>query len=295
MWKRISLKCLLLITLAVVRSLGLITLPTMYSNDGWNPMDYPDPFSNHTACHSGKVKGNESWICDPDGLLSKTAVARIEHELTVAHNRTKCTCTDDRCSGWGGFRFGVAMVYKMSITWHHDTNDEQRAQDFAHKLRNQWFKDIGCNDNVLIFLAKWDRQLQIATGRQAKSYLTDGEVDDVFKAVKDYFKDEDYETGIIVTIKRLVDDLNDVRTGKLETVVLGAVFGVVALLTGVCCIVCCVTSRCRWESQSINGRTKDDHVQRYRRGNHSSHSSSSISSHGDHTCDDGGGGGGGSF
>lgn len=55
---------------------GLVLLQASVSSSQWSPGSYPNPQTQPSRC--GRSHVQRSWVCDPDGLLSKHSGDVIE-------------------------------------------------------------------------------------------------------------------------------------------------------------------------------------------------------------------------
>lgn len=55
---------------------GLVLIQATVSSSQWSPISYPNPQTQPSRC--GRSHVQRSWVCDPDGLLSKHSGDVIE-------------------------------------------------------------------------------------------------------------------------------------------------------------------------------------------------------------------------
>ncbi|XP_053991999.1 uncharacterized protein LOC128883541 isoform X2 [Hylaeus volcanicus] len=116
---------------------------------------YPNPFKNAPACHRPNM--NESFLCDPDGLLQTHAADMIEEQLalirqTLAQPTTEC-------------RIAVALVGELPP----GLSGNKMAQELLHR----W--SVGnpeCSDGLLLLYVKATNSPYIHWNPGENRYLT---------------------------------------------------------------------------------------------------------------------------
>ncbi|XP_033119298.1 uncharacterized protein LOC117118731 [Anneissia japonica] len=137
---------------------------------GWSQEQYPNIFSELHRC--GRPNDiNETWICDPDGILSVSQGNQIDDTLRQIKINSNCLCVDG-CSEGTGFRIAVALVQWMTIEKKFIPKKEQ-AYHFANYLMSAWFGDYNCDNNAVVFYAYEHNQLAFALGDSVKMMVSE--------------------------------------------------------------------------------------------------------------------------
>ncbi|XP_070580253.1 uncharacterized protein [Ptychodera flava] len=221
---------------------------SLVHGSNWIPRRFPNPMTNPLAC--GRTR-NESLVCDPDGIMGEMAADRIDEALHLAHNETSCHCSDrGRCSGYGGYRIGVAVIKSVRESFKSlYTSSQRAAREFAKDVRRQWFRDLGCDDSVLVLFTQQDCQVFISTGRMARQVLTSNEITAICKNTQVYFTNGEYEQGVLRVIREVAENINDRITARVENAILLAFFGGVLLFAFGVLVFCFRSGRCQGEKK----------------------------------------------
>jgi hypothetical protein len=152
-----------------------------------NPNPMVQPYSN---CGNSAA----SAICDPQLILSRKAANFSSVLARSLKNSTKCQCGD---AGLRGYELGVLLVESMEDY----LLDAKQASERAF---NAWgIGHRGCNNGVLLFLSKNDRQIYIKTGKGAKEVLTDTKLLSIIGSMKNRLRSGDYDHAILHAIANI--------------------------------------------------------------------------------------------
>ncbi|XP_077864170.1 uncharacterized protein LOC144349477 [Saccoglossus kowalevskii] len=199
---------------------------TLVNSSNWSPRVFPSPLINGWKC--GRRR-NVSLVCDPDHIISQDSADKIDDALMIAHNTTPCICSNTlRCSGWGGFRIGVVLVRALPKSYLRSFDSDEKAMNsFTKSVRRDWFRDIGCDDNVLVLIVQQNSQVVMSTGIAARYELTMSESGGICISTRFHFLQGEYELGVMHIIHKLVQDINDPITSVVESAI---VFGIFATI-----------------------------------------------------------------
>ncbi|XP_071948792.1 uncharacterized protein [Antedon mediterranea] len=137
---------------------------------GWHQEQYPNIFTDPYQC--GRPYGvNDTWICDPDGILTSNQDIMIDETLKDIQN-SSCLCDSGCGDDDVGLRIVVALVGWMTIDIDFIPKKEQ-AYMFAKYLLIDWFHRDTCDNNVVIFYAYEHNQLAFAFGSDVWPLVTE--------------------------------------------------------------------------------------------------------------------------
>nr|XP_006813405.1 PREDICTED: uncharacterized protein LOC102802177 [Saccoglossus kowalevskii] len=135
----------------------------------WIKQMYPNPQTFDGSMECGR-RGNISWICDPNGILTAEQADSIEMDLDEIRRLTACTCracsSDEIILGdeeYYGFTIGVALVAKIMPTMKpgDEQTDEDltaEAQQWAEYLLHDSWKLGNCGNDAVVFISKEDNK-----------------------------------------------------------------------------------------------------------------------------------------
>jgi uncharacterized protein len=89
-----------------------------------------------------------------------------------------------------------------------DSLNGSSIEEYANNLFRKW--GIGNkekNNGVLILISKNDRKFRIEVGYGLEGILPDGKVGSYLREMSGYFKENQYDKGIITTYKRIIGDI----------------------------------------------------------------------------------------
>eukprot|EP00371_Babesia_bovis_P001706 XP_001610353.1 hypothetical protein [Babesia bovis T2Bo] len=117
--------------------------------------NYPDPFVNPRECN--RPDATESYICDPDHLLTKVEADRIDELLSLQRHDSQ-----HHCEGLGSvpYRLGVAIINWLPA---------EDMPTLSNELLKRWrLSHEKCSDGVLILyvirhngvVISWDKGVE---------------------------------------------------------------------------------------------------------------------------------------
>ncbi len=117
------------------------------------------------------------FVSNPDSILSPETVNELNADIKIAHDS------------------GVVQIAVVAL----NSIGYEIPKDFAHKLLNKWGVGDAETDNGLVILLVLDqRTVSFATGYGTETILTDDACYDIQQEYMiPYFKDEDYDAGIL--------------------------------------------------------------------------------------------------
>ncbi len=132
------------------------------------------------------LQNRTRYVSNPDGILSQAAVDSIDSMFGNVWNETTAE--------------PVAVVISSM-------DSDYNVDDFATALFDDWKIGKKDKDNgVLILVATDDRRMAIRTGYGVEGILTDGTCGEIRDAAFVYFREGDYDLGV-VTAARLVSEI----------------------------------------------------------------------------------------
>ncbi|XP_035688720.1 uncharacterized protein LOC118424283 [Branchiostoma floridae] len=162
---------------------------------GWTPGKYPNPSRQPRLC--GRVNRTSSFVCDPDGILTRTEADHLDLLLFTTLRDTPCPC--ETCPGENdGYNIAVALMKRMSKSGIAASSPRVRAQGFAMYLRAIAWDYGTCNEGVVILVSTEDRQIYTATGATAREKLIDAIVDNIYVETREYFTTGRWAAGVSV-------------------------------------------------------------------------------------------------
>jgi uncharacterized membrane protein YgcG len=172
--------CALAAALLVISSAAAAADP---AQAGWDTDTYPNPKRDLTLC--GR-RGRPSNLCDPDGLLSIAAAARVEGVILDIAVRVAPYAAAP-CAGADGAPRGYAVAVALMRKLHVREGEAPAgaARRVAAALHAAWgVGSAACDDGVLILLAADQRQVYISTGAGAAAALGDAAAGEVIAAMR---------------------------------------------------------------------------------------------------------------
>ncbi|TFJ86422.1 hypothetical protein NSK_002079 [Nannochloropsis salina CCMP1776] len=189
--------------------------------DGWRLYQYPSPLrssskdtkesSSTPRCGSFHVEaqGSTSFLCDPDGLLSREGAIHV-HELLDDVRKAvtvECGARQGPMPGSGkesnrkSLEIGVALVHKLRRTRQDPVAE---AEGFARGLHDKWgVGDAACHTGALLFLSRVDRTMYVSRGRGLEAILTDDRIDEVMEEVKALLRRGDWDRGVVTAVEMI--------------------------------------------------------------------------------------------
>ncbi|KAL4233423.1 hypothetical protein ACF0H5_008104 [Mactra antiquata] len=143
----------------------------------WTSQDYPNPQEMPELC--GRYTDTPSYVCDPNGLISKKSADFLDHILLSFQNDTKCPCSAYSCERRQhskGYIIAIALMRKIKRPDNvKDTPEAKKvlvhqfASDLRLRLWNSW---ATCDELIVIAFSKEDGILTTVTGSAANRVLS---------------------------------------------------------------------------------------------------------------------------
>ena len=168
----------------------------------WSADNFPNPVKD---IHSCGHRGVQSWICDPDGIISYEKVNQFEEIIFAISKETNSGCSMD--TEKPGFQLGLALMRKMNVDQFESA--DKAAQSISKRLHNKWgvgHKD--CDDGALFVIATEDRKMYISTGKTAKKVLTDEQIELIMDEIKSPLRRKNFEKGLEIAVVRIREVFN---------------------------------------------------------------------------------------
>ncbi|CAL1538928.1 unnamed protein product [Lymnaea stagnalis] len=180
------------------------------SRDGipltWSVYDYPDPHSPNADDQRRCGRYNISSICDPNGVISRTAADAIENLINAVYRETTCGCFDCH-KNKHGYIIRVALMHKFERIFKDEPNTSyanlRDAQMYSYILTQRWKMEGACNETLLILFSRADSLLYTLTRQGTKMKLKNDDVQRISLAVRHYFDKQDtIADGLMEMIRR---------------------------------------------------------------------------------------------
>ncbi|XP_045197765.1 uncharacterized protein LOC123552288 [Mercenaria mercenaria] len=184
----------------------------------WTAKDYPNPQDDPEAC--GRYPDKPSYVCDPNGLISRKAADFLDHILLNLQNDTKCPCSTYSCEGRQhskGYIMAIALVEKIYKPENvQDTVDGRKGlvNQFAFDLlRKRWNTWDTCDELIIIAFSKDDRILTTVSGKTPLRVLTDPITKAIQIELARFFRDDGGNVGqglhyLTMNYRRVLDGYN---------------------------------------------------------------------------------------
>ena len=145
----------------------------------WTPQTVPSP----------KVKGQDFYVSNPDGVLQSETERRLDVGLAQLNRDTYV-------------ELAVVAIDSMSEDYCYS------AHSFALDLFNHWgIGDKDKNTGVLVFLARASRDIQIITGDGLAGILTDGRCGEILDDNIEYLSDNNFDGGLLFICEDIANEL----------------------------------------------------------------------------------------
>ncbi|KAE9547660.1 hypothetical protein FO519_009129 [Halicephalobus sp. NKZ332] len=147
-------------------------------------------------------------ICDPDKVLSESQRYRLNHELNQLEARTRQDHAGNFCEKKG-------VTGAMAVAKHFRGGSEQTVKAAANEMLRKWDLDRQCQKSVVIVLATEDRKFWVARGERVPIYA--GDFTELFNQQKSFFKDGNYEQGLVNIIQGTWEKALSKQTGGVPS------------------------------------------------------------------------------
>ncbi|XP_041483240.1 uncharacterized protein LOC121430037 [Lytechinus variegatus] len=163
-----------------------------------------NPRTDVKLCGRG---GRPSWLCDPFYILSREQADELDFALEEIRSTTSCACTlEQACNVTdSGYTISIAILPYLPST----RQDPVTARNYADFLRKKSWMFGKCEDDVVIVVAKQDKEVYASAGPAAALKLKLLIMEDIYSDTRQYFQDEDVFTGLKVMVESFRSVLQD--------------------------------------------------------------------------------------
>ncbi|XP_064478119.1 uncharacterized protein LOC135391695 isoform X2 [Ornithodoros turicata] len=204
----------------------------------WTVDEYPHPIHHPRYCN----RYGPSFVCDPDRILCTHEADALDRLIERIRNETVCICPScETTRRPHGITLGVALMANL-----YKSNNEpisEAVRRFAETLRNKW--SLGhCNDDIILLISTGDSESYTLVGSAVSGVFPQEVADQIYLESRGHFINGFYYQGLesmiqayFEMLRRLQDQVILIRqtegNGSQVGLILGAVFGTLALLTAV--------------------------------------------------------------
>ncbi|XP_033740593.1 uncharacterized protein LOC117327638 [Pecten maximus] len=188
----VYLACLVGVMAAVVQSQTV-----------WDVVSFPDPRYEPTRCgrHS---EVTESWICDPNNIISSDDATAIDALLKMTERTTTCGCQSCRTDN-NGYVIMVALMPQMKRIINDSNSMDSILQDarvYSYYLSLYW-DFTSCDQQVIILYDQHHDVVYTLTQRDARRTLTDSLVSAITLENRSFF-DVNKKASIAQGLKNMI-------------------------------------------------------------------------------------------
>jgi len=168
-----------------------------YYSEGYDQFTFPDPSKDYVKCRRPEM----STVCDPDGILTPTALDKLEHVIHSVRQDTHVWCPT--INSGNGEIIEVDDGYQVGIAIMESISPRVDAEDLAIDIYDNWgLGTEGCGNGVLILLSVADREIQVASGGQATHILSD-RITKLIEDIKPTLKESLYENALLALVMNI--------------------------------------------------------------------------------------------
>jgi hypothetical protein len=174
-------------------------------SDPWKKEDFPNPLKDPEKC--GRHKDKQTFICDPDNMLTKSEADQLDELIEQILSNTTCVCGKKACGekneSHNGFSIAIAFVNRM----HHnkefltEADKLKLTQKFSLHLRSKSWDFGQCDNDAVIIINKEFKKAWTSTGDVFNEHLSDWCVNHIYKEKRHYLKDGNYSYALTQMIK----------------------------------------------------------------------------------------------
>lgn len=166
----------------------------------WTVEQFPDPIKNPEKC--GGIRGQRSYICDPNSILPPKSFASLDHALNQTFETTPCICSAFKCVDLKykhGVHISVAILANLQFTQGR-TSALPEVENFAIKLENEHWNYGECDNDIVIVYSAGDNVVYTATGVAASFYLDTQKITEITTNNGRYFRAKNPTAGLYAMI-----------------------------------------------------------------------------------------------
>ncbi|OWF42713.1 uncharacterized protein LOC110460704 [Mizuhopecten yessoensis] len=181
----------------------------------WNVVSFPDPRYEPTRCgrHS---EVTESWICDPNNIISSDDASAIDALLKMTERTTSCGCQKCRTDN-SGYVIMVALMPQMRRIINGSNTLESILQDarvYAYYLSLYW-DFTSCDQQILILFDQHHDVVYTLTQRDARRTLTDKLVSEITLQNRRFF-DVNEKASIAQGLTNMIQSYKDILPRRVR-------------------------------------------------------------------------------
>jgi len=183
----------------VLGALVSVSLQQDAVRESWSRSMYPNPRTQPSEC--GRYM-RQSYLCDPNHLLSDDEAIQLDLVLEGVRNDTRCPCSNHACrtNPRTGYLIAVALMHHIEEEENYvDSGDSDvqevidhdlsKARLFAYTLERSTWNFGECDEDVIILYSKQDNVLYTITGEtvERNRKLTAAHIGEISMMVLDKF------------------------------------------------------------------------------------------------------------
>jgi len=173
-------------------AMALTVLVTVQAKE-WTAAEYPNPQDKAEYYKCGRRA--PSYVCDPDGLISRQQADSLDHVLLNLPKDTMCPCSAWACEkNSSGYIIAVALVQKLErADYIEDTTEGKTGlvRRFAFDLLRKKWRWGHCEETTVIVFSKADGILLTLPGSTPRQKLNEMAVHAIQKELARFFKNDE--------------------------------------------------------------------------------------------------------
>jgi len=176
-------------------------------SDPWRKEDFPNPLKEPVKC--GRRTNKQTFICDPDNILSKQEADSLDEQIGKTLSNTTCVCGQVCEESDAGFSIAIAMVNRIHHTEEFLTEADKLkiTEKFSRHLRTSSWVFGQCDNDAVIIINKEFNKAWTSTGDVFNEHLSDWCVNHIYKEHRFLIKDGNYSYALSSMIKNYRDVL----------------------------------------------------------------------------------------
>ncbi|KAJ3093514.1 hypothetical protein HK100_006566, partial [Physocladia obscura] len=220
----------------------------------------PNPFDlSSGAALCGTSTLTPSCLCNPSRILANNTMTTLSSQLKLLNssspssspsstsaasiNAITSTSFSSSPSSLMPWQICVLVIDQIASSTASTSASLVEAGDFADAVRIAWAADgaFAESDTVLLLLDTLDHDLYISTGAAVRNFISDTTATNIATSVVSLLKTNDFDQAVLDCVSAIKTDLtNPSSTGGSSLsskAVIGIIFGVLALLAFLGCII----------------------------------------------------------
>ncbi len=174
----------------------------------WSPDDLSEPLgsTDETVCTRGY---GESYVCDPDGLLSRESRRALDRNMAILRKPQRGSPTK-RCGG--GYEVRAAVV--RYITRDRGESASSATEKMTQSLLMDW--DLG-DCGAVLFVSMGDRRVFIATGEATSKVLSSRALRTIIAHMTPYLKRNNPGRALLTAIHDMEHTLRPISSSPIDS------------------------------------------------------------------------------